>query len=109
MADKILVSTAEMNAAITKYNNALQTMQGAQKNMTSALHNLMNCWKGAAATGMLAKWANIEQNIVRGQLAVTRCIANLQATIQNYESHEQENKTTGSGLETGNNTNVFVD
>lgn len=109
MADKILVSTAEMSATIGKYNDAQNTMMDAQKSMKQALENLNGCWKGPAWAAMMAKWAQIEANIIKSQAAVNRSIVALQNTIMTYDQHEDENKNTGSGLDIGTQTSIYVE
>ncbi len=109
MADKILVSTAEMTATIGKYNQAQQTMQEAQRSMKAALDNLNSCWKGPAWAAMMYKWTQIEANITKSQMAVNRSVVALQNTINIYETGENENKTSASGLDVGKTTTVYVD
>ncbi|MBQ8110574.1 MAG: WXG100 family type VII secretion target [Clostridia bacterium] len=109
MADKILVSTSEMNATITKYNDAQSTMQEAQKSMRAALDNLNGCWKGPAWAAMMYKWTQIEANILKSQAAVNRSIVALRNTISHYDEGEDTNKSTGSSLDVGSQTTVYVD
>lgn len=109
MADKILVSTAEMRATIGRYNEAQRTMMDAQKSMGNALRNLDSCWKGPAWAAMMAKWANIEANILKSQEAVNRSVLALNNTISYYEDHETENKSTGANLDIGTASATYVD
>lgn len=109
MADKILVSTAEMAATIARYNEAQNTMQDAQRSMKAALDNLNGCWKGPAWAAMMYKWSQIEANITKSQLAVNRSVIALQNTINIYETSENENKGEATKLEVGKSTTVYVD
>lgn len=109
MADRILVSTAEMSATIGKYNDAQSTMMEAQKSMKAALDNLNGCWKGPAWAAMMAKWAQIEANIVKSEMAVNRSIVALQNTIMTYDEGENSNKATSSALDVGSQSNVYVE
>lgn len=109
MADKILVSTEEMSATISKYDSAQQTMMDAQKSMRSALDNLNGCWKGPAWVAMMAKWTNIEANILKSQEAVNRSIMSLKNTIGYYENQENAAKDTSQGLDIGSTSSVYVD
>lgn len=109
MADRIVVSANEMQQTISKYNDAQNGMQEAQKSMKAALDNLNSCWKGPAWAAMMAKWAQIEANIIKSQLAVNRSIVALQNTIAHYDQGEDTNKSTGSGLDVGSQTTVYVD
>ena len=109
MADKILVSTAEMSATISRYNDAQNTMNDAQKNMRSALEALNGCWKGIAWAALMDKWTRIEMNILHTQEAVNRSIVALQNTINYYDDTESTNQSTGSSLEIGTQSTAYVD
>lgn len=108
MADKILVSTAEMSACVARYQQAQSTMMDAQNSMSAALRNLEACWKGPAWAVMMAKWTEIEGNIARSQLAIARTIRGLQNAIQEYDTTEDANKNTGSSLEVGSASTIYV-
>ena len=109
MADRILVDTAEMQATITRYNEAQNTMMEAQKSMAAALNNLNACWKGPAWAAMMYKWTQIEANIVNSQLAVNRSVVGLQNTISYNAQAESENVKAGRALDTGDAAQVYVD
>ena len=109
MADKILVSTAEMSATIGKYNEAQNTMGEAQKSMRAALDNLNGCWKGPAWAALMAKWTQIEANIIKSQLAVNRSVVALSNVIMTYDTAEDENKGTGSSLDVGTQSSIYVE
>ena len=109
MADKILVSTAEMSATISRYNEAQNTMMDAQNKMGAALKNLNGCWKGAAWAAMMAKWSQIEANIIHTQEAVARSVLALQNTINYYDIGEDTAKSTGSALDVGTQSSIYVD
>ena len=109
MADKILVSTAEMNATIAKYTEAQNTMMEAQKAMGNALTNLNGCWKGLAWMAMMNKWMQIEANIAKSQEALNRSIVGLRNVVSYYETGEDTNKSTAGGLETGAAATVYVE
>lgn len=109
MADKILVSTAEMNATIARYQQAQNTMLDAQKSMDSAMRHLESCWKGPAWLAMIAKWTEIEGNIAKSQIAINRSIVGLKNTITEYDAAEDANKGTASGLEVGTASPVYVE
>lgn len=109
MADKILVSTAEMNATVARYQQAQSTMMDAQKSMKAAMEHLQNCWKGPAWAAMLLKWTEIEGNIVRSQEAVLRSVRALKNTIQAYDDAEEANKGTANAQEVGTKSQVYVE
>jgi WXG100 family type VII secretion target len=109
MADRILVSTSEMNATVSRYQQAQETMLDAQNSMSSALRNLDGCWKGPAWAAMLAKWTEIEGNITKSQLVINRSIVGLQNAIMNYEETEEANKGTGSALSEGTASTIYVE
>ena len=109
MADRILVSTAEMSATISRYNECQNTMMDAQKSMKAALDNLNGCWKGPAWAAMMMKWTQIEANIIKSQLAVNRSVMALQNTMNAYEEGEKTNETTGKSLDVGTASTIYVD
>ena len=109
MADRILVSTTEMNATVGRYQQAQHNMADAQKSMNTALMHLDACWKGPAWLAMMAKWTEIEGNIARSQLAINRTIMGLKNTITEYENAENENKGTAAGLSTGTASTIYVE
>lgn len=51
MADRILVSTPEMEIAIQKYENARSELQDAYSKLDSAKSHLDNCYKGPGLHG----------------------------------------------------------
>lgn len=109
MADRIVVSTAEMSATISRYEQAQNTMMDAQKSMNSAMNNLNACWKGPAWAAMMAKWAEIEGNIAKSQLAINRTIVGLKNAIGIYDDTENANKNTASALEAGTASTTYVE
>ena len=108
MSDIIKVSTAEMQATVTKYTQAQQTMFEAQKSMKAALDNLNACWKGVAYAALMYKWAQLEGNIAKSQVAIQRSIRALQNTINQYNETEETATSTGSGLDVGTQTTIYV-
>ena len=109
MADRILVSTEEMNATVVRYQQAQETMMDAQKSMHEAMDSLDACWKGPAWVAMMAKWAQIEGNILKSQEALNRSIVGLRNVVSYYETGEDTNKSTAGGLETGAAATVYVE
>ena len=109
MADKIKVSTSEMFATITKYNSAQSEMNAAQKSMKAALDNLNGCWKGVAWAAMMAKWTQIEANILHSQEAVARSVMSLANSIGYYDTTENENKGIAQKQELGSASSIYVD
>ena len=108
MADKILVSTTEMQATINRYNNAKESVNDAFNHMQSAMDHLDNCWKGPAWAAMMAKWYVINGNIRRSDTAIEMAINGLNSTINTMVNAETTNTNTAKNLEVGSDSTVYV-
>lgn len=105
--DRILVSTAEMQATIQRYNSARDTMNDAFSAMEQAMDHLDNCWKGPAWAAYLAKWNIIYANIRRSDEAMQKAIEGLNNTINEMEQGEGNVGTAASNLDTGTAAPIF--
>lgn len=108
MADKILVSTQEMEATVNRYNDSRETMDEARDAMDRALRHLNNCWKGPAWAAMMVKWTEINGNIRKSDMAIARSIEGLKATIATYEQTESEVTSKANALEIGKDSTTYV-
>ena len=110
MADRITVSTSEMNACVNRYNTALGTLEDAQKSMKTALWNLEGVsWKGLAWMAMRAKWEELELNIEKAHLAIRRTIMALGNASTSYDEGENENAAKSKGMDPGAASNIYVE
>lgn len=105
--DRILVSTAEMQATIQKYNSAREVMNDAFSAMEQAMDHLDNCWKGPAWAAYLAKWNVIYANIKRSDEAMQKAITGLTNTVNEMEQSEGNVGTAASSLDTGTSAPIF--
>lgn len=107
MADKILVSTTEMQATINRYNNAKQSVEEAFSHMQSAMDHLDNCWKGPGWAAFMAKWQLIYANISRTEQALEKAVTGLQNTISTMDEAEANVDSNTNALEIGKAADIF--
>ena len=81
MADRILVSTPEMEATIQKYESARQELQDAYSKLDAAKQHLDNCYKGPAYVALSAKWVDIYMNVRTADNAIDASVNGLRQTI----------------------------
>lgn len=93
MADRILVSTPEMEIAIQKYENARSELQDAYSKLDSAKSHLDNCYKGPAYMALCARWASIYMNVRTADNAIDESVNGLRKTISTMETGEQNVST----------------
>lgn len=105
--DRIIVSTAEMQAAINRYNGARESVNDAFSHMQSAMDHLDNCWKGPAWAAYVAKWQVIYGNISRTDAAIEKAITGLQNTIQQMDAATENIDSNTSKLQEGSDAKAF--
>lgn len=108
MADHLKVSTEEMQTAITKYNQAQQTLDEAYKAIDAAREHLDNCYKGPGYMALSAKLVAISLNVRTTDRAIDETIQGLTTTKNTMETTEQDITSTSSGLETGTSSPVYL-
>jgi WXG100 family type VII secretion target len=106
-ADRILVSTAEMNATIGKYEQAHNEMSQAFTALEQAREHIDRCWDGPAKLAYLARWANTYTNIRRSDNAIESTISSLRNVIQTMDSAEEETASKASSLDVGTTPPMF--
>lgn len=106
--DRILVSTAEMEATIQKYENARSTLQDAFSSLEFAKDHLDNCYKGPAYMALCAKWANIFMNVKTAERAIDASVNGLRKTITDMDNAEGNVGSNFSSLESGRNAPTYL-
>lgn len=106
--DRILVSVSEMEATITKYDNAHSTLQDAFSKLESAKDHLDNCYKGPAYVALCAKWTNIYANVRTAENAIEETVTGLRNTISQMEEAETTIGGGVSALETGSSAPTYL-
>ncbi len=106
-SDKILVSTAEMQATIGKYEQARATMSQAFSSLDQAKEHIDRCWDGPAKLIYTAKWANISMNIKKSNDAIDATINSLKNIISTMDQGEESVGSTAAALDTGTTPPMF--
>lgn len=108
MADRILVSTSEMEATIQKYENARNELQDAYSKLDAAKGHLDNCYKGPAYMALCVKWADIYMNVRTADNAIDASVNGLRQTISMMDETESSNATGYANLETGKSAPTYL-
>ena len=106
-ADRILVSTNEMNATISKYEQAHNEMAQAFQALEQAREHIDRCWDGPAKLAYLARWANTYTNIRRSDNAIESTIASLRNVIQTMDQAEETTGSKAASLDVGTTPPMF--
>ena len=108
MADRILVSTAEMSATISKYETARGTLQDAFGKLQAAREHLDSCYKGPAYMALCAKWADIYLNVKTAERAIDDSVNGLRKTITEMDQAESNVSSTATSLEQGSDAPTYL-
>ena len=106
--DKILVSTPEMEATITKYEQARNTLNEAFTKLSNAKEHLDRCYKGPAYLALCAKWLTIYANVKTAETAVESAVKGLKTVIGTMEEHDSTVISTMSSLDTGASAPTYL-
>ncbi|MBO4297733.1 MAG: WXG100 family type VII secretion target [Clostridia bacterium] len=106
-SDKILVSTAEMQTTIGKYEQARATMQQAFSALDEAKEHIDRCWDGPAKLIYTERWLNIATNIKRSNDAIDATINSLKNAITEYENGDETVLNLGNNINTGTTPPMF--
>lgn len=101
MADRIIVSTEEMQQTLNAYESARENMQQAFSQLEAAKDALDACWEGPAKLAYIARWISIHTNLVKSNEAIQAAVEGLQGTIQTQDTAEQDVGSKASGLYVG--------
>lgn len=108
MADKILVNTEEMLAAITKYENARSILDEAFTKLQGAKEHLDRCYAGPDYLALVAKYMDTYANIKTAENAVESAVQGLRKTIDTMETSENAIGGRAAALEAGSAPTVFM-
>jgi uncharacterized protein YukE len=99
--DLIKVSTAEMEAAIAKYNAEKAKLMGAFSICTKATSLIARSWAGPSFAVTSAKMAATWKNLFDTERKINDAIDELKKTIGIFDEAENSNKSNFAGLEVG--------
>lgn len=106
--DRILVKSAEMEAAIQKYENARSTIEDSFAKLEAAKDHLDNCYKGPAWAALTARWVNIYLNLKSTNRAIDESVDGLRNTINTMQQTEDINITHNDTLDSGSAPTVYL-
>ena len=101
MADRLLVSTEQMEATVTKYNDARQRMEQAFTSMDNAWNKLCEVWDGTIRASFMAEWVVLMGNIRKSDRAMEKSIKGLVSSHKLFQGIDDENQSRANNLETG--------
>lgn len=101
MAETMLVSSQEMEATITKYNQAHTDMDQAFQAMDKAWDHLCNVWDGTVRTAFMAEWVTIMGNIRKSDLAMQKAINGLVTANNLFIQNEETLSSKAESLDAG--------
>lgn len=108
MADKILVSTEEMLATISKYENAKSILEEAYTKLQGAKEHLDRCYAGPDYLALAAKYVDTYANIKTAENAAESAIQGLRKTIDSMETTETAIKGRTGALEAGSAPTTYM-
>ena len=101
MADKIQVSTPELQACAGEYLMSLQTLQEAVSEYRNALEALKSDWTGVAFAAMMAHVVDLTGKIVGSFERVTDAVSELGDVSDLFEENENKLKNKFSSQDVG--------
>ncbi len=101
MADRLLVSTEQMEQTVNKYNDARGKMEQAFNEMDKAWNNLCQVWDGTIKMTFMAEWVAIMGNIRKSDRAMERSINGLIKSNNLFSQNESELTSRANNLSSG--------
>lgn len=90
MAEKILMSVPEMEAAITKYNAVKANKIAAIEAMNAAVKTLDASYDGPAATVFMAAFERLYANLKNSEQIMANAVSTLEKVVADLHSTEEE-------------------
>lgn len=107
MADRLLVSTEQMELTVNKYNEARETMEQAFSSMDKAWDKLCQVWDGTIKATFMAQWVVIMGNIRKSDQAMAKSINGLIKSQNLFSQNEGDLQSRATSLDTGTAPTVF--
>ena len=106
-ADKIKVSTSEMQTCISNYQQARSTLADAFSALDQAKSHIDICWDGPAKTVYMMRWNNINANLRRTDNVIEQSINGLNNIINTMDNAENTIGSTAASLDVGTTPPIF--
>ena len=101
MAEKILVSTAEIQVGISNYESAKSAKLDAINAMQSAVQTLDGYWDGPASNVFIAAFNALYSNLMNSEAIMDDAINELKKVAELVEAADTDVNNTVGQLETG--------
>lgn len=101
MADRLLVSTEQMEATVTKYNTERERMEQAFTAMDNAWNKLSQVWDGTIKATFMSEWVVIMGNIRKSDRAMEKSINGLIKSNNLFSQNESELQSRANSLDEG--------
>lgn len=101
MADRLLVSTEQMEATVNKYNDARSTMEQAFTAMDNAWDALCQVWDGTIKATFMSQWILIMGNIRKSDQAMAKSINGLVKSHNLFQENEDNLTSRATSLDPG--------
>jgi uncharacterized protein YukE len=101
MADRLLVSTEQMEATVTKYNDARDRMDQAFTAMDNAWNKLSEVWDGTIKASFMAEWIVIMGNVRKSDKAMEKSINGLIKSNNLFTQNESDLTSKANSLDSG--------
>lgn len=108
MAENMKVSTAEMAAAIQKYQSARETLENSFNQLEKAKEHLDRCYKGPAYMALCAKWLSIYANARTAEKGIEESVTGLTNTIMSMDDAESGITSRYIKLDDGQQPTAFL-
>ena len=100
-ADRIMVSTDEMEDCIQKYQAERQKLVEALETVNEAAKELEEIWVGPACLAYMARLAEARKNITQAEQKIDDAVEELRFTIKRMKEAESNNIRAASSLSVG--------
>lgn len=99
MADKILLSTEEMQTAVSAYETQKQTKMDAIAAMKAAVDNMDGSWDGPASEAFMAAFNALYSKMMKTEERMEDAIKELNAVIAQADETQQSITGTINGAQ----------
>lgn len=101
MAERILVSTEEIQTAISQYNAARDTKMSAIEAMNSAVSALDGTWDGMASEAFFGAFRALYSNLQDSDRVMQDAVTELTNVATSAQQAEDNLKASNQGLDAG--------
>jgi WXG100 family type VII secretion target len=101
MAERILVSTEEIQQTVSQYESARESKNASLSAMKSAVDALGSTWNGLASEAFMNVFASLHSNLTASDMIMEDAITELNKVAQLAEDTEKKQQQANAALDTG--------